>query len=507
MKHGPHYRWLLVVAALSLLSRGAEAQNPYDEPTTDDEATAETPAEEAPTEEAPGEETLVEEAPAEEAAGDEPPAEASAADQLGSPAGAGDAPAEESVDAVVEAEEPAAAEEAVDDLLPDGEEELMGRRSVSGENISFRPGSGVRIQSDDGDFQITTRVRMQTLYELIAGDGGDALQQLTIRRARLAFTGNFFGEDNYFKFEIAVSPRDESIRNNLEDPDGPGQTPLLDFYVEFRQLRDVRLRVGQYKVPFNRQRFTSSGNLQLVDRAIVNAEFNLDRDVGFDLRSKDFLGLGVLRYMAGAYMARGRGGVGLDDFHLMYIGRVELHPFGFFHDKHVVDFERSRDPRLALSFAYGYVDQGLGERGNRSSAPADGGTTDIHNVTADALFMLAGWSVYGEFALRHGERNAGGAVDDMGAPIPVEAPRNGYGVMVQTGYLLPRAPFEISARYGARRAMGDITSLSDGNELGIGLSYYFAQHPFKIQLDVFNLWVDEFGEGDTRLRLQLQASI
>lgn len=492
MKQATCFRWVLVVAMLSLLSRGAEAQNPFEAEADEGADAAETPTE-APVEE-PAEATPrpPEEAP--ESSGVEEPADVARQDV-----------AVEDPPTVVEPEP--VPEEAENRLLPDGEEELMSRRSVSSENISFRPGSGLRVQSDDGDFQLTTRVRMQTLYEMVAEGGGDTAQQLTIRRARLLFTGNFFGEDNYFKFELAVSPRDEAIRDNLADPDGPGQTPLLDFYVEFRQLRDVRLRVGQYKVPFNRQRTTSSGNLQLVDRSIVNSEFNLDRDVGFDLRSKDFLGLGVLRYMAGAYMARGRGGVGLDDFHLMYIGRVEVHPFGFFHDKHVVDFDRSSHPRLALSLAYSYVDRGLGERGNRSPAPADGGTTDIHNVTADALFMLSGWSVYSEFALRHGERNPGGVVDEMGVPIPVDAPRNGYGVMVQTGYLLPRAPFEISARYGARRAMGDITSLSDGNELGLGLSYYFAQHPFKVQVDVFNLWGDDFGEGDTRLRVQLQASI
>ena len=44
------------------------------------------------------------------------------------------------------------------------------------------------------------------------------------------------------------------------------------------------------------------------------------------------------------------------------------------------------------------------------------------------------------------------------------------------------------------------------SELGVAGSYYFARHPFKLQGDVFRLWDDDFGDGDTRMRVQLQLA-
>ena len=42
-----------------------------------------------------------------------------------------------------------------------------------------------------------------------------------------------------------------------------------------------RFGFGQTKLPGNRQRQTSSGNLQFADRSNTNALFTLDRDKGF----------------------------------------------------------------------------------------------------------------------------------------------------------------------------------------------------------------------------------
>jgi len=403
-----------------------------------------------------------------------------------------------------EAQTPAGSAEEADprSLIPPGEEARMEARPVDPERIRYQPGKGLELRSEDGDFRLQTRIRLQTLYELVNEDGGaPPAHQLTLRRARLAFAGSFFGEDNRFKFELAVSPRDEGIRDNLADR--PSQTPLLDFYLEFRQLRDLTLRIGQYKLPFNRQRVVSSGNLQMVDRSLLNARFNIDRDVGFDLRSPDLLGLGLLRYYAGVYINRGRGSVGLDDFGLLYVGRVELLPLGMFSDYSEADFERGA-PRLSLGLSYAYADRARRERINTGSMPNDGGTTDVHVLEADALFMWGGLSMMSEIAYRSGTRNEGpalpaGEVADLAA--------NGLGFVAQAGYLLPGMPLEASARYGMIRGVGTETSMDDENELGLGLSYYFARHPFKVQADLFRLWEDEFGAGETRLRVQLQGSL
>ncbi len=405
-------------------------------------------------------------------------------------------------EAVAEAEE-----EARGELRPPGEAERMAPHPVDLERLRFVPGKGLEINSTDGRFRLRTRVRVQ--FRWTAEGDGEWQQQLRIRRARVVFDGHTFSEHVRYKFELAVSPNDVGVRDNTSDDPlarRPRRSPLLDFYVDFTHLRDLQLRVGQYKVPSNRQRVISSGNLQLVDRALLNSEFTLDRDMGFDLRSRDFLGLNMLRYYLGMYIARGRDSQGFDDFGMMYLARVEFLPLGMFKDYSEADFERG-GPRLSFGAGVAYIDRARGDRGIRGRAPADGGTTDTQHVFADAVFMARGLSVLSEFAWRRGRRNPGDAVDEMGAPIPAAAPRDGYGFHIQAGYLLPRLPVEFALRYGLIRGVGSDTALGDRNELVAGFSYYAAQHPYKVQLDYARLWNASIDEGEHRVRLQLQVSL
>lgn len=245
----------------------------------------------------------------------------------------------------------------------------------------------------------------------------------------------------------------------------------------------------------------------MVDRSIVNGMFNLDRDVGLDVRSRDLFGLGHFRYYLGVYIGQGRDAVGADDFGLMYIGRLEVLPFGMFDDYEEADFARSLTPRLSIGMAWAAIDRAHGNRGILGRRPADGGTTNTQHFTADFVFMYGGFSLSSEVHFRQGQRNAGTATDEAGAPIPVEAPLDGWGMMAQAGYLLPNLPIEIAARYGTVQPMGMQSPLRAQNELGIALSYYLARHPFKIQLDAFREWGDDFDTGTTQIRLQLQASL
>lgn len=377
--------------------------------------------------------------------------------------------------------------------------------------LEFRMGRGLVIATRDREFQLAIRPRAQFLGSLVAEDaGGDPELGLEIRRARLSFEGHFLGAENRFKLELAFSPRDMQ----MVEIDGslvPTRTPLLDFYYDSRHLRDLGLRVGQYKVPYNRERVISSGNLAMVDRSIANAEFNLDRDVGFDLRSLDFLGLGLFRYYAGVYTAEGRDGFRMDDLGLMYLGRIEVLPFGTFDDYEMVDFRREKRARLSIGVSYAFVDQSPGNRGILGAVPRDGGTTDYHNVEADLLFQYAGFTLLTEWFWREGRREGGDAVDEMGSPIPLELPRNGTGWFAQAAYLFPEIDLELAARYGRIDRIGGNaeTSLGERGELGIALSYYFDRHAYKLQADYFHLWRDHsrMDQGEERVRLQLQVSL
>ena len=270
-------------------------------------------------------------------------------------------------------------------FAPD-EKRLMDKHAVDGAAVHFKPGTGLVVESSDGDFGLASRLRAQFLYTLEEDKGSDAEQSFQMRRARLQFKGHVYGKDNKFKVELAFSPSDVG----LKEPGAPTTTPLLDWYFDFTQSKDASVQMGQFKVPHNRQRLTSSGDLQLVDRSIVNSEFNLDRDIGLMLHSKDLLELDLLGYQLGVFSGQGRNTRDFYDLGMLYAARIEVFPLGMFKDLPEVDFERNTSPKLALGMGYARVQNAARDAGTHGAVPADGGTTDIDSITWDAVFKLAG---------------------------------------------------------------------------------------------------------------------
>ncbi|MFT5680230.1 MAG: phosphate-selective porin OprO/OprP [Myxococcota bacterium] len=396
-----------------------------------------------------------------------------------------------------------------DTLAPEWEAERVSKRPIDAEAAQFVPGKGLEIASVDGDFKLQTRLRAQYLYQGVMTADEDAEHYFMIRRARLQFSGNMWGKNNKFKAEIAISPRDDSFEGvdfNGDDADDSNlvkTTPLLDWYQEFTQIRDLNVRIGQYKVPYSRQRVISSGNLQLVDRSVTsNAEFTLDRDLGIDIRSKDLFGLDLFKYYAGVYIGEGRNTsnktIGAGDQGLMYIARVEVLPFGSFKDYSEADLARSTEPGLSIGAAYAYVAEAPKTRGILGSTITDD-VWNYQNVTGDLMFKYAGFSLLSEVFMRQGEAESGVATS------------NGWGTMAQAGYLIPNTAAEITGRYGMNRRIGTETEsvFDEGlNEAGGGVGYYFAHHPLKLQADVFRIWNEADGQeaGELMIRSQLQAA-
>ncbi len=110
-------------------------------------------------------------------------------------------------------------------------------------------------------------------------------------------------------------------------------------------------------------------------------------------------------------------------------------------------------------------------------------------------------------------------------PVPMRAPRNGYGWFVQAGYVFPGMPLEIAGRYSAVHGIGDedpgdltfaadrrrtpsLTSLKRLESAGGGVSYYFGGHPLKLQADYFRTWNEgDTSDGSNTVRIQLQVAL
>jgi phosphate-selective porin OprO/OprP len=382
----------------------------------------------------------------------------------------------------------------------------------------FVPGKGFETASKDGRFALQIRARAQIRYELLHPNvAGESTEQvMMLRRLRLQFQGNVFGKHNRYYIQFGFTDPDMSNAVLADEEGEIKKNPIRDARVEFDYVRDFTVWAGQMKIPFSRQRVNSSGNLNMVDRSIVNEEFQLDRDIGVQVLSKDIGGKGWFAYQAGVFMGEGRNNWDHSDLGMLYVARFEITPLGKFEDYSEGDVERTPTPKLALGTAYAYQDRGKGTHGVWGPRWADGGTADFHNLGADAIFKFRGLSLNTAFQWRKiVNRKGGGAVDDEGNLVPIEIGRSGLGWLGQLGYLVPKVDFEVVARYAlVRDVFGDASSLPSRDEAGLAVNYYFAGHNLKLQLDYFRLWDDSMGtdwadaakHGTDRVRLQLQLA-
>ncbi len=393
--------------------------------------------------------------------------------------------------------------------IPHGELERMRERSVGRGNATYKPGKGFSVHTDDGKWSIGLLGMMQLLYtanhvaEPVAGQPADA-GTFQVRRARLFVQGNAFSPDFKYSLQLQFSPRDLGLTNTSGGAT-IRQSPVFWAYVMYERVRDLVPQVGFFFVPYARQRIAAPWRLQFGDSSNAAYEFGFDRDIGVALRSNDLAGLGGrLRYAVGAFIGDGYDWAVERDYGMQYVARFEVLPFGSFDDYSEADFVRSPKPKLAIAGAYSYVDNDPRTK-PLAGPPADRGTTDTHNVTADLVFRIAGVSILADFFWREGRRNPGTATADDGTgnavPVAIERPRNGMGWTAQGGFLVPRTRFELAARYsGVRRLGGGMSSILPSDEAGPALSYYFFQHALKLQAD----YVHQFGTVSAdRVRIQL----
>ncbi len=358
--------------------------------------------------------------------------------------------------------------------------------------VSAQFGRGVTIRTADDRFSFTLRGRIQTRFTVMELPGAPQME-FQVRRMRLAMQGNFFGPSFTYNIQLAFS--------NL-DTESDLRLPLRDAYASWIGVRDLNIRAGQMKVPFGRQRVVSSSSMQMVDRSLAVSELNLDRDVGVVLFSRDLFGLGRrLTYQLGVFGGDGRNRLS-DTYGLLYVGRVQVQPFGEYEDLTEADTQRLATPRLAIGFAAAF------NQNSRRARSTFGDTLqqafDYTQLAADLQFKWRGLSLQAEWLYRRASEDS--HVVGMSGGMPVtEWSRSGSGYYVQAGWLFTEHA-EISARWGEVMPFGGTSpSMHHQREVGGGLSWYAQRHDFKLQADYLNLTADNYPEGRHQVRVQAQV--
>lgn len=360
-----------------------------------------------------------------------------------------------------------------------------------------KPGDGFTIKSKDGLFSLRTRLRTQFQFSINDTDDEDVATDFNIRRFRLYFDGNAFTPWLLYYLQISA--------------DNNGDFTLRDAYFDFAYNTMFVPRPGQYKVPFNREELTSSSELQLVERSIVNEQFSYGRDRGVSLYG--VLGNYIV-YGAGVFNGDGRNGVSVDS-NMLYAGRIMLTPccgelkyanssFPAGGDYKIEPNFGEDKPLIAIGVSAAgipglNIDQKTPDNGELDDRFAEIGTTDadVFSLTADANFKYSIFSIEGEFDYRNISPEESG-LDES----------NDYGVRAQAGlFLLPNF-IEIAGRYAQIWFDTDIEGPDTQWELTPGLNFYLSKsHKYKIQLSysfIRNEFTDSDDIDENIFRAQLQ---
>jgi hypothetical protein len=106
----------------------------------------------------------------------------------------------------------------------------------------------------------------------------DDRMYLFMKQARLRLTGKY----NDAKFDVQLAYGGEEV---IAASPGVG-LGLLDFSFDVPTPFKTRVKVGQFRVPYGRERLTDSGTLNFGDRSIQSLGFSWNRDVGAALSKK-----------------------------------------------------------------------------------------------------------------------------------------------------------------------------------------------------------------------------
>jgi len=331
---------------------------------------------------------------------------------------------------------------------------------------------GAYVKTPDDRYSLKLNVRTQGRFRYRAREEQDDDASFDVRRARILAGGNVFYP--WMKYGTQVT---------LEG----GSAALRDAWIEAAYYDAAKPRIGQYKVPFDREFLTSAFNLQLIDRSLANGQFSLQRDIGVQLSGK-FL-QDQLNYAVGMFNGSGAN-QGNQDQNFMYVGRLVYTPFGSYPYSQAA-LDTPNTPKLAVGVAGAYL-PGL-EPGERNSLAGVLGNTnivpvnsDVYQLTTDLAFKYRNVSFEGGFYFRNIDPEEDTPFGEQEA----------YGYYLQGGYFLIPKTLEVAARYSWMDP-DNPTSKDDNQqeEYTAGMSYYISGHNLKLQAN-YSLFRTETTNND-----------
>ncbi|WP_066756600.1 porin [Crocinitomix algicola] len=396
---------------------------------------------------------------------------------------------------------------------------FLGVATAQAQYVPKTFGKGINFIGKDSTFSMKFGIRFQTLMMAdwtVSNDQLDKIGQLEsnflLRRSRLKFNGFAFLPSLKYKVELGLSNRDIGGGTSSEYSNAPRF--ILDAYLDWNFYQNFTLRVGQSKLPGNRERVISSGDLALVDRSLLNSRYNIDRDIGLQLKhhftfGKNFLVREIVAFSQGEGRNITVGNIGGYE----YTFRLEMLPFGKFDSKGDYvggGLTRPNSPKLAVGVTYDINEDAPRQRGQgghfiKNLDGSYAGET-LYTFFGDLMFKYKGLSVMVEYAHKTTEDGTPSVFDKYNENFLIGRHYTGKGVNVQAGWLF-KNNYELTTRFTQINPNSSIEK--EEKEYTIGLSKYIVGHKLKVQTDLsYRSNSNEFGDGvDDQLFWRVQVDL
>jgi phosphate-selective porin OprO and OprP len=368
----------------------------------------------------------------------------------------------------------------------------------------FTYGKGLGIISPDSLFMLNIRFRIQNRAAFTTVSDKDLSidrVEARVRRMRLRLDGFIYTSRLSYVIQLAFS------RADMDYDDTGFPNVIRDAMVIYSFNDHFALGLGQTKLPGNRQRVNSSGDLQLPDRSIVNSTFNVDRDFGAQAYYNN--AIEGFHYVVRVAISSGEGrNITSSDRGLAYTGRIELLPFGTFTnggDYFEGDLARENKPKISIGTTYSANQNAIrtgGQLGRFLYEPRD-----ITTFMIDFLYKHQGWSFSTELLRRNSINPI--TINDDGDERHVYV---GRGENYQASYLF-KSNYELVGRFSRVRPNLAIQLVEpEIKQYTLGMTKYIRGHRLKLQGDITyeqNNWLQEVGTDLNRwqVRFQIEAGI
>lgn len=353
-------------------------------------------------------------------------------------------------------------------------------------DISFGKGL-MNYVAADSSFSVKFAPRIQVRYyggsDFTDGQLGPLQHDFLVRRSRFKFGGFAYHPSIQYKMEFGLTNNDISGANEFTKG---APRLILDAVVKWSFAPGWQLWAGQTKLPGNIERVISSANLQFVDRSMLNSKFNIDRDLGIQIRHKStFKGM-VTKEKFAISQGEGRNITVGNMGGLQYTARFEALPFGEFKKKG--DYVgsstvRESSVKLLLAYTFDHNSNAVKTRSNMGSYMylANGGLyeTDITTHFIDLALKYKGLSVMSEWSARHAENPVARNEDGTTTGDIVS---EGWAFNLAIGQFVSEK-IEIAARYTTIQYAA-VTGIENPTQYTVGLNKFIVGHKLKVQSDL-----------------------